>query len=159
MAGRKTHLAVDELQITRALRITVASSVLGTCLVALVPLQATIGIHGDKVQSSIESAGQLGSIHIDCELLVLQLEHLVGSFVLHQEQTRANVGASDEAQSEGIAVGGRTVGAGVVSAVQSAVCGASLVIGAESRIPLLSKKSINMNTHLLGSEFLTSFPV
>lgn len=150
MTSIKTHLAVDELQITRALRIAIASSVLGTCLVPRVLSQATIGIHGDKVQSSIESAGQPGSIHVECELLVLQLEYLVGTLVLHQVQTRANVGASDEAQSEGIAISGRTVCAGVVSAVQRTVSGASLVIGAESRIPLSSNKSINVNAHLLG---------
>lgn len=159
LTGITTHLAVDELQITRALRVTVTSSVLGTCLVAIVLSQATIGIHGDKVQSSIESAGQTGSVHIECELLVLQLEDLVGTIVLHQKQTGANVGSSDKAQSEGIAIGGRTVGAGVVSALQSTVCGASLVIGAESRIPLVSKKSTNVNARLLYSEFLTSFPV
>lgn len=154
-----THLTVDKLQITRALRITVASSVFGTCLVAIVPSHATIGIHGDKVQSSIESAGQSGSVHIECELLILQLEHLVGTIVLHQKQTRANVGSSDKAQREGIAICARAVGAGVVSALQGTVCGASLVIGAESRIPLVSKKSTNANAHLLYSEFLTSFPV
>jgi hypothetical protein len=49
-------LAVDELEITRALRVAIAGTVLGTGLVAGVLGRTTILIHGDEVQSTVETA-------------------------------------------------------------------------------------------------------
>lgn len=139
LSGTNTHLAVDELQIPRALRITVTGSVFGTGFVARVPGHATIGIHGDKVESSVQSAGQFGRIHINSELLIEQLENLISAFILHQEQTRANVRPSDEVQSEGVAIGGSTVSGGIVSTFQGTVFGTGLVIRAQRRVPLYSE--------------------
>ena len=53
---RETYLAVDELQITGALGIAVAGSVLGTGLVGRVLGHSTVGIHGDKIQGSVQAA-------------------------------------------------------------------------------------------------------
>lgn len=65
-----TNLTVDELQVTRALGVTVASTVLGASLVVLVLGQSAIGVHGDEVQSTVQATGQLGNIDIKGELLV-----------------------------------------------------------------------------------------
>ena len=135
-----THLSVDELQVARALRVTVTGTVLGTSLVAIVLGQTTVGVHGDEVQGSVETARKLGAIHIEGELLVEQLEHLVSAVVLHEEQTRANVGTSDEAQSQSVAIGGGTVGGLIVGTIQGTVCGTGLVVRAESRVPLFREK-------------------
>lgn len=151
---KKTYLAVDELQIPRALRITVTSSVLGTGIVARVPGQATVGIHGDKVESSVQSAGQFGRIHINSEFLIEQLEYLISAIILHQEQTRANVRPSDEVQSEGIAIGGSTVSGGIVSTFQGAVFGTGLVIRAQRRIPLYSEAQLALPFIFYIREFL-----
>lgn len=60
-----------------ALRIAVSSSVLGTGLIVGVLGLTTIGIHLYKVKSTVKTAGKLGDIDVEGELLVLGLEHLV----------------------------------------------------------------------------------
>ena len=49
-------LAVDELEIPRALGVAVAGAVLGTCLVAGILLHAAILVHGNEVEGSVEAA-------------------------------------------------------------------------------------------------------
>ena len=49
-------LAVDELEVTRALGVTVACTVLGTGSVTLLGGEATIEGHGDEVQSTVQAA-------------------------------------------------------------------------------------------------------
>jgi hypothetical protein len=51
-------LAVDELEITRALRVAVACAVLGTGLVARVLGQTAVLVHGDEVQGAVETAAE-----------------------------------------------------------------------------------------------------
>lgn len=154
----ETHLSVDELQVARALRVTVASTVLSTSLVAIVLGQATVGVHGNEVQSSVQAARQPGGIHVEGELLVEQLEHLISAFVLHQEQTGANVGTGDEAQGQSVTIGGGTVSAFIVGTIQSTVGGTGLVIGAEGFIPLF-QPSQSMRSDHPGSIFPTVLPV
>lgn len=145
----ETHLAVDELQVPRALRITVASSVLGTSLVAIVLGHTTIGIHGNEVQSSVESTGKTRGVHIESELLVEQLEHLVRAVILHQEHARTDVGTSDEFQGQGVTIGSRAVSAFVVGAIDGTVGSASLIIRAESCIELSESQPLNSNAHVI----------
>lgn len=140
--GRKTfayeitYLTVDELEVTRALGITVTSTVLSTSLVVLVFRQTAISVHGDEVQSAIQAAGKAGNIHVKGKLLVQQLEHLVGVVVLHEIQAGTDVGAGHKAQGQGIARSSGTVGASVVGTIESAVSSASGIVGAKSGIPL-----------------------
>jgi len=75
--GTGTYLSVDELQVLRALSITVAGAVLGACLVVWVLGKSTIGVHGDEVEGTVQATGQVGHIDVKGELLVLELEHLV----------------------------------------------------------------------------------
>lgn len=51
-----TYLAGDELEITGALGVAVTRAVLGTSGVAGVLGLATIKVHGDKVQSTVQAA-------------------------------------------------------------------------------------------------------
>ena len=51
-------LAIDELQVARALRIAVAGTILGTGLVARVFRNAALFVHRHKVQGSVETASR-----------------------------------------------------------------------------------------------------
>jgi hypothetical protein len=48
-------LTVDELQVTRALAVTVTCAVFGTGSIAGVLALATIGVHGNEVQRSVQA--------------------------------------------------------------------------------------------------------
>jgi hypothetical protein len=108
----KVGHAVHEFQVVGALGITVAGSELGTSLVVALA-KATIGGHLYEVESTVETARQLGNIDIDGELLADEVEHLVLCVALHEVGTRSNVGAVlillDELQAQSIAAGGDTV--------------------------------------------------
>lgn len=134
-------LAVDELQVTGALGVTVASSVPGTGLVAGVLGLATVGVHGDEVQGSVQAAGQLRDIDIEGELLTQELKHLVLRVRSHQEGTATDVLVSalgDEAQLQGSVIGRDAVGGLVVGAIDAAVGSAGLIIRAQVRVPLVA---------------------
>lgn len=97
-------LAVDELQVTGTLGVTVARAVLGAGLVVLVLGHATVGVHGDKVESAVQTARQVGNVHIEGELLAQEVEHLVLRVGGHQEGTATDVllrRRSDKVQSQG----------------------------------------------------------
>lgn len=51
-----TYHSVDELEVTRALRVAVSSTILGSSGVGRVLGHATIGVHGDEVQRTVEAA-------------------------------------------------------------------------------------------------------
>jgi hypothetical protein len=55
MSTDPTYLASNELEILRALGITVTSAVGGSRLVGRVLGQAAICVHGDKVQGAIDT--------------------------------------------------------------------------------------------------------
>lgn len=61
-------MAIDELQIPWALRITVAGTILGTSLVAIVLGETTVCIHGAKVQGTIQTTRQLRDVDVEGEL-------------------------------------------------------------------------------------------
>jgi hypothetical protein len=69
-------LAIDELDVVRALRVTVSSSVLGTSLVVSFA-DTTVSCHLDEVKSTVEATGELGDIDVEGELLAHEVEHLV----------------------------------------------------------------------------------
>lgn len=131
-----THLAVDELDVARALGITVSSAVLCTGLVPFVLGHSAIGIHGREVQSAVQPTGEVRDVHVKGEFLAQQVKHLIRAVVLHQVQAGTDVGAGDELQCQRVSISGYAVGCLVVCPVQGAVLGTCLVIGAESSVPL-----------------------
>jgi hypothetical protein len=106
-------LAVDELDVVGTLRITVTGSELGSGLVVALA-HSTVGGHLDEVESTVETARQLGDIDVEGELLADEVEHLVLGVGLHEVGTRTNVCSAvalgDELDAQGIAAGGDTVG-------------------------------------------------
>lgn len=119
----------------RALRVTVSSTVLSTSLVGGELGQTTVLVHLGEVECTVETAREVGHVNVEGELLVQELEHLVCSVGLHEVDTRADVGASLELESQGIAAGGDTVCAGVVSTVDRAVLSAGRRVWAKSGVP------------------------
>jgi hypothetical protein len=118
--------------------IELTSSVFGTSgVVALV--QATVGGHLDKVQSTVQTARKLGDIHIESELLSDDVEHLVLAVGLHKICTGSDVGGvralGDERELESIGGGANTVGARVVSTIDGTRLCARSTIFAGGGIP------------------------
>merc|ERR1719336_733110 len=70
-------LAVDELEISRTLSIAVTSAERGSRLVCWELSLATVLVHLNEVQGSVESARQLGDVHVKGELPVLEVEHVI----------------------------------------------------------------------------------
>ena len=136
------YLSINELQVTRALRVAVTGTVLGTCLVVGELGHATIGVHLDEVEGTVETAREVGHVDVESELLVEEVEGLVGGVVLHQIDTRTNVGSSLERKGKGISGRRDAVGARVVCTVESAVLRASVAIGAQGRVPLVTRVAV-----------------
>lgn len=136
---------IDELDITRALRVAVTSTVLGTSLVGGVGRHTTVGSHLGEVDGTVETAGQLGDVDVEGELLVHQVEHLVlGVGGVHEIDTRADVGTSLEGEGEGVAAGGDTVSACVVGTIESAVRCTSGAVRAESGVPCAASVAVGV---------------
>jgi len=95
-----THLASNELDVARTLSVAVPSSVLGTSLVAGVLGHTTVGVHLDEVEGAIETARKLGDVDVEGELLAKGIEHLILRVVLHEVDSRADVGAGHELEGE-----------------------------------------------------------
>jgi hypothetical protein len=138
-----TYLTVDEFEITRALGITVSSTIFGSSFVGRVLLQATVCIHGDEVERPIEAAGEVRQVNIEGELEVgSQLEHLISSVILHQVGTRSNVRRvgplGNKLQLERISAGCDAVSRLVVGSIKGAVRGALLVVATHCLIPLIT---------------------
>lgn len=131
-----SYQTVDELNVTRALRIAVTSSILGTGLVVFILGQATIGVHRCEVQSTVQTAWEVGDVNVKGELIVEEVEGLVCLVVLHKVHTRANVLTSDEFQGQCVTSGRDTVGSLVVSTINRAGRSARLIVGAKRRVPL-----------------------
>lgn len=92
-------LTTDELQVTRALRVTVPNTVLSTSLVVGVLGDTTIGVHGHEVEGTVQTAREVGDIDGEGELLVQQVEDLVVGVIGHQVGTRSDVGTGNEVQA------------------------------------------------------------
>lgn len=139
--GRETYQSVDELQVTSALRIAVTSSVFGTSRVGFEAFRSTISVHGDEVKSTVETAWKVGEVNIEGELIVEEVEELVGAVILHHVDAGADIlglSISDESEGERFAVSGDTVGGFVVSTLEGTVLSASLVVRAELGVPLIT---------------------
>jgi hypothetical protein len=143
---KETHLSVDELDVTRALRVAVSRTVFGTGLVGREPGHATVGIHFGEVQSTVQTTGELGDINVEGELLVERLEHLVLGFAGQKVETGADVlllGLGDELEGQGVSAGGDTVSSGVVGTIEGTVGSTSGVVGAEGVVPGVSGVAVS----------------
>ena len=140
---KRPYLAVDELQVTRALRVAVSSSELGTSLVVGELGHATVSLHLGEVEGTVQATRKLGNIDVKSELLVEELEDLVAGVGIHEINPRAHVGraisaAGHEFQAQRVARIGNAVGALIVCAIKSTVCGTGFAIGTKGSIPAVT---------------------
>lgn len=128
-----------ELLVTRASMFELWQlTILGTGLVVRVQRSTTILGHADKVKSTVQAARKMRHIDIECELSVQESEHLVIGIISHEEHAGSDVSVSavgDKVESQGIAGGGSSISARVVSTIELAVLCASSVVGAEGWVP------------------------
>jgi hypothetical protein len=143
---RNADLAVDKLDIMGTLRVAVSSSVFSTGLVACVFSKTSVGVHLDEVKGSVETTGKVGHVDVKGEFLVLEIEHLVGGRSVEEVDTGADVGGvrtnSDEFERQGVTAGSDTVCSSIVGTVDSAVCGASRWVRANSGVPSVTGVAI-----------------
>lgn len=134
-----TYHPIDEFEITGALGVAIPSAIFGTSLVGGVLGHTSVLVHRHEVESTVQAARKVRDIDIKCELLVEQVEHLVVGVILHQIQTRADVGSEltlgDEVELHLVAAGYNSVSGRIVGALESTVGSACLVVRAESRVP------------------------
>ena len=152
-----SYLSIDELDVLRALRVTVAGTKLGTRRVGRILRCTAILVHLDEVDGAVETTWEVGNINIERELLVHEFEHLIAGIVLHQVDSRADVGAGHEVQGEGVAIGGDTISGLVLSAVESALLCASSRVRANAGVPFVTSVTVgvpidNMDPTLVGVE-------
>ena len=124
----------------RTLSIAIASSIFGTSLV--VPTLASIFLHFDEIQSSIETARHLGYINIKSELSVLKLEHLIVLVIRHQETSGTNIlGVRTAGNKADIQAGSSTADAisaapcALINPIKGALARTGRVVGAQAMIP------------------------
>mmetsp|Transcript_56213 Transcript_56213/g.119669 ORF Transcript_56213/g.119669 Transcript_56213/m.119669 type:complete len:508 (-) Transcript_56213:79-1602(-) len=131
--------ALDPLHVVGALGVAIAGSVLGARGVGRA--HVALGVHLDKVEGAVQTACELTGIDGECELLVQELEHLVGVVVLHQVQPGAVVvrilSLGHELQVDRVPTGAHTIGGFIVGAFDAALAGAGLAIRAKALIPLV----------------------
>ena len=144
--NKTTRLAVDELDVSRALRVAVASTVFGTCLVGREPRHATILVHRREVECAIESTRKLGQIHVEGKLLVEDLEHLVFGVARHKVHTTADIlpvtVGLNELEGERVTARCNTVRPTIVGTFEGTVGCAALVIRAETRVPSVARVAV-----------------
>mmetsp|Transcript_37093 Transcript_37093/g.69175 ORF Transcript_37093/g.69175 Transcript_37093/m.69175 type:complete len:219 (-) Transcript_37093:43-699(-) len=111
-------LASDELHVMWALRIAVSSAIPGSRRVVPEPLSSILG-HLHKVHGSVHAALDLGGIHVQGKLTVLELEHHVVLLILHEEEPRAHIGSCDESKTNTSGNRGHTIGALILCVIHS----------------------------------------
>jgi hypothetical protein len=147
---RLFYLAVDELQIPRALGIAIPSTVLGASLVAGVLLHTAVRIHRYEVKRAVETARQFRYIDVEGELMVAgELEHLVLGVRSHEIRSRTDVGRvralSNEFQRQRVAASCDSIGALVVCSIDGAVGRTRLVVGARGSVPLIASVAVGVS--------------
>ena len=137
-----SYLAVDKLEITGALRITVSNTILGTSLVSGESGHSTIRIHGHEVKRAIETARKIGDIHIKGKLVVQKVELCVRGIGIHKIKTRANIGSvrsnGNKCELQRVPACSSTVCGGIIGSLESAVGSTGNIVRAESGIPSVS---------------------
>mmetsp|Transcript_84610 Transcript_84610/g.236824 ORF Transcript_84610/g.236824 Transcript_84610/m.236824 type:complete len:215 (-) Transcript_84610:12-656(-) len=124
----------------RALRVAVSGAILGAGGVLDAVVVALL-VHLDEVDRAVQATPQVTHIHIESELAVLQLEHLVRVLAVHDIQARAKVRRvvplGHEVQRHAVSATGGVdaVGLLVVRAFDPALLRALRRVGARRRIP------------------------
>jgi hypothetical protein len=123
------------------------SSIFGTGgVVALV--ETTVGGHLNKVQSTVQTARKLGNINIEGEFLSDDVEHLVFGVGLHEVGSGSDVGGvgalCNELEGKSISAGADTVGARVVSAIDSTCLRTSGTVFARGSIPCIVRIAVRV---------------
>ena len=135
------------LDVVRALCIAVARAVRRTGLVAGVLAEPAVGLHLDKVEGTVEAAGELGHVDVERELLVLQLEKAVGAVVFEEVGAGTDVdgvrAVGDEVDLEGVARRREPVCTLVVARLDGAVAGAGCGVGADRGVPGVARVAIS----------------
>jgi len=142
-------LAVDELDVLRALAVAVPSAILGTGLVALEPRQATVLVHLAEVDGAVQTARELGHIDVHGELLVEQVKQAVLFVAGHQVDAGPDVLAvvvlGDKIEPQRAGLGRRdAVCLLVVGTVNGAVCRACRTVGARRLVPGTARVAVGV---------------
>mmetsp|Transcript_38036 Transcript_38036/g.93028 ORF Transcript_38036/g.93028 Transcript_38036/m.93028 type:complete len:203 (+) Transcript_38036:1002-1610(+) len=140
----------------RALGVTISRPVLRPSLVPVILALPAVRIHLHKIQSAIQTTWQLRHVNIECELLVLQLEQLVGLLSIHQIRPAANVARvltlRHKPQLQLVPVAGDAIWRRPIlcrDPVQPAVARASLRIRTIARVPAVPRVAIRAAPHLM----------
>ena len=145
----RPYLAIDELDVGRALGVAVARAILCASLVAGEPGQATILVHLREVYGTVETARQLADINIERDLLVQEVEETILGIRGHQVETGTDVLAvvifGDKLELQRTRGRRRdAVGLGVISTIDGAVARARLSVWASSGIPLVAVVAVGI---------------
>lgn len=100
--------------------------------------ETTVLLHLDKIERTVDSAGNLGNIDIEGELLVKEMEHLVFAVAVHEVNTSADISVialGKKFDTKLVAARGDAVDGRIVSTLHGAVLGASLAISANGGVP------------------------
>jgi hypothetical protein len=104
--------------------------------------KATILVHGDEVQGTVQTAADAGNIDIEGEFVAEESEHLVGIIVLHEVDTAADVLAIlvllDELEAELVTAGLDAICRLILGAVNAALLSAGGTVGADGGIPFVT---------------------
>lgn len=142
----QTNLAIDELDVVRALRVAVSSAVLGSSLVCRVFGHTTILVHFDEVKGSVQAAGQLRGVDVKGELLVEELEHLVLGIRGHKIQPRTDAPAErtigDKLKRKSATGRSHSVRAGVVCSIEGAITSTCFAVRAEGSVPRVATVAV-----------------
>lgn len=141
LGGKGTDLAVDEWE-GEALRITVSASIGSSAGVQLAP--ATISFHFRQIKCTVHAARKLGEVDLDADFVARQLEHLILLLVLFEEiESRAHHVAIlvELRHVKLVPSGGDTILRIVADALDDAVLGAGLRIGADGDVGCIAPVS------------------
>mmetsp|Transcript_108476 Transcript_108476/g.324390 ORF Transcript_108476/g.324390 Transcript_108476/m.324390 type:complete len:519 (+) Transcript_108476:545-2101(+) len=133
----EVRLALDELEVVGALRVAVARAVLCAGRV-VAAARAAVLLHLHEVYSTVEATLQRGNVHVNGELLVQQLEHLVVALVAQHVEPGADGLAALERQVHAALDGLHAVGVHVVLVAHALDCaarGTGAVALADARVP------------------------
>ncbi len=142
-------LAVDELDVLRALAVAVARAVLGTGLVALESRHSAVLVHLAEVDGAVQTAGEVGHVHIHGELLVQQVKQAVLGIAGHQIHAGADVRPvvvlGDKVELQRPRRRRRdAVRLLILGAVKGAVGRACLAVGARRRVPGVARVAVGV---------------
>lgn len=140
------YLAVNKLDIMGTLRIAVTSSVFRAGLVTGMLRLATIRVHLNKIQRSVQSTREFRHINIERKLLVLGLKHLIpGIGRIHQVNSRTDIlprALRDKLMCQCIPAGRNTVRAAIVRSIDRTVLRTRDGIRTQCSVPRVAGEAV-----------------